>query len=252
MHPIKVFAAILIIAGSGKAISAPTLQLITPTPTDGWLVTSPQGNYSESLELAIQATDTDVSATTFWAGVMYEGTCQSLKRDPADVRFQAAVTYPAGIIRADGVLEYTPIPPNTVPNPSSSFVVRAKLPIAVERTASGPLLTLCAYNSTSNSLSTIPVRVSYGQPAKSVLIQRATYSSSRESLAVQGRVVPNGRNILTGTSVIILDVNGNNLGSGSVVGKGFNVILDAKGNPGRIMAKVVNSVSVKKSVVTVR
>lgn len=244
MQPIKIIASLFLLV-STVAMSTPTLQLKTPTPTDGWLIASPQGPYSQSLELALEATDADggASASTFWAGVMNDGACQSLQFD---------VTYPNGLVRGNGVKDYKAIPPNSVLNPTPSYLVKAAFPISVRKTASSPLLTLCAYNASTRGLTKLPFKVSYGQPAKSVLIQKATYSSEIESLQIQGRVVPNGRNILTGTSVLIQDVNGNLLGSGLVIGKAFKVVLSAKANPGQIMAKVVNTVSLKKPVTNAR
>jgi hypothetical protein len=60
--------------------------------------------------------------------------------------------------------------------------------------------------------------------------------------------VPNGRNVLSGSTVTITDINGNLLGSGSLNKNQFNVLLSVKGNPGQVKAQVVNTVSNTKPV----
>lgn len=244
MKTLKITAGILLLV-STTAMSTPTIQLNTPVPTDGWLIAAPQGIYSQSLELAVEATETDggTNASSFWAGIMTDGVCQST---------QFNVTYPNGVVRGNGVSDYRAIPPGSVSNPTASYIVRTTLSISVRKTAPSPLLTLCAYNASTGGIAALPLRLSYGKPAKSVVIKKATYSSNKESLQVMGRVEPNGRNILTGTSVLIRDIYGNPLGSGTVIGRSFNVFLSANVSPARIIAQVVNTFSAMKPVSNLR
>jgi len=242
MKPISISAFVLVFISS-TAMSAPALNLNSPASKDGWLIAPPGGAYSQSLEIGFQASDTTGGATAdiIRAGVMNDGACQSLQ-------LFGAVNLPKGVISGNGETSYIVFNPNTPPNPSPTYLTKTVFPVSVSKAASSPVLTLCAYNPRTQGLTTLPLKISYGQPAKRVLISKATYSNVNESLTVKGSAVPNGRNVLSGSTVTITDINGNLLGSGSLNKNQFNVLLSVKGNPGQVKAQVVNTVSNTKPV----
>jgi len=244
---VKFFASFLILV-STTAMSGPTVRLTSPAPADdNWLIASPQGANSQSLDLAFEGTDTDGGAndSNFWVGVWNNGACQ--KSNPYNI-----LSFPSGIEKGMGVSDYNVFPPNTNYNLTPYYVVRTKLPITISKAASSTSLSLCAYNATTKAGSIITYKVSYGEPVKSVLIEKATYSRGTGTLQIKGRVVPNGRNNVGGSSVILKDINGNTLAIGPVIVKYFNFSLNTSSNPGRVMAQVVNTVSAKKPVINTR
>lgn len=241
----KSFSLVLLMMASSAVQSATSLQLTFPQPTDGWLVAPAARPYSSPLEIAFQASESESSTALFFAGVMAENQCRSLAPSVPPV----AVELPAGLIRGNGVSRYDVYRPNTPPNPSNGRLIKVVLPVAVKKGVKTPLLELCAYDAATNSTQRLPLKLSNGEPVKTVSVQQAEFSSARQTLSIRGAANPMGKNELLGSAVIVLNEAGQELGKGRVAAQNkFSLTLPLSENPGPVRVKVVNTVSNLKPV----
>ena len=224
---------------SASIEAAPSLTLISPTPNDGWVIASSKAPLSDSVEVAFKVTEAGSVGSGLLAGILSGNSCQSLA---------LPVSLPTGLVRGNGVSQYDVLRPNTPVNPTNDPVIQVKLPIAVSKAAKSPVLELCAFNPSNNGLTVLPLRFSNGDPVRNVQIQQANYFSNRQMLAIKGVVNPSGKNQLAGSTVVIRDGMGNELGKCLVMGKGFDSELPLKMNPGQVTATVVGKASKPKPV----
>ena len=115
----------------------------------------------------------------------------------------------------------------------------------------GAPLELCAVNSAGES-TTATFRVSYGQPVKAVKIPKATFSSEKGFLRVQGTVVPKGKTNLQSSEVQLFDDTGNEIATGYINQRKFDLRVPMDVPPASVRAKVINTESPAKIVKLVK
>jgi hypothetical protein len=220
----RVILTSVMLLGASSTFAAPTIQILSPTVTSGWVVAPVNRTYSDAVTFNVQANDSSGSLNV---GIMDRYTCNAFSM--VGLGFPKL---PTGVIQQNGSIA-------SVTMKGGQTTVQFSIEIA--RTAASPVLSLCAVNSATGEQSTLPVSLSDGNPAKKVSIAKATYSPTTGNLIVQGSIIPNGRNKLLGSEVVILDENNNQLGVTQITGKRFSASLFISANPGQIIARVVTT-----------
>lgn len=232
------------LSAAGSVLADPSIEnlIINPAPVDSWIVASTTGAIGvTTVSIDFDAKDPGATCADLNAGWMAKGSCQKTSE------FFSRPIWPNGIGRtrsfSSGCFK---------PMSQPASITKLSMDFDVARNANGATLSLCASNSSTNQKTATDYRLSYGEPVKAVKTVVANYSNSLGRLRVRGTVSPKGNTRLNGSIVHIYDNAGLELGTGTVTGKSYDVMLMIDSMPAAVTVRVVNTKSGIRSVRSVR
>lgn len=161
----------------------------------------------------LEGTDLDAACTNLIAGWKVNGACATaatLFRPP----WPKWVGFSSSNVACGG-------PPRL---PLTTIV--ENLNFEVTNRAKGAIWSPCISNTATNQSASQDFRVSFGQPVKSVKVDKATFSESKRILTINGTVTPKADTKLSGSIAHVLDGTGIEISTATVVGKKIKTQMD--------------------------
>lgn len=199
-------------------LSAPTIDkvVINPPPVDGWIIAPATGGKNmPNVMFQLEGTDLDAACTNLIAGWKVNGACAT-----AATIFRPPWPKWVGL-SSSNVNVACGGPPRL---PLTTIV--ENLNFEVTNRAKGAIWSPCISNTATNQSASQDFRVSFGQPVKSVKVDKATFSESKRILTINGTVTPKADTKLSGSIAHVLDGTGIEISTATVVGKKIKTQMD--------------------------
>ena len=229
-------------------LSAPTIDkvVINPPPVDGWIIAPATGGKNmPNVVFQLEGTDPDAACSNLIAGWKVNGACATA------TPIFTLPPWPKWVgISGSSAKAACGEPPRL---PVTTIV--EKLNFEITNRAKGALWSPCISNTATNQSASQDFRVSFGQPVKSVKVDKATFSESKRILTINGTVTPKADTKLSGSIAHVLDGTGIEISTATVVKNKIktqmDVSLDNSSPIEFVSLRVVNTASKAVRVKTV-